>query len=137
MTDARPTRGERLCALADLADPGARGFVFGEPAWGGDGEPRPFRGFVVRTGGTVRGYVDACPHVGAPLSPDGRRYLTRRGDFLMCFNHGALFRIEDGLCVAGPCVKRSLRPWPVEVRDGDVVTAVCEEPSPPCGERAG
>ena len=32
-----------------------------------------------------------------------------------------MFQPADGLCVAGPCVKRSLRPWLVEVRGGEVV----------------
>ena len=119
---ARPGPGVRLCALDDLPEPGARGFVFHPPpdlgtqAW-------PFRGLVVRAGGAVQGWVDSCPHVGAPLSEDPERYLTRQGDFIMCFNHGALFRLDDGLCVAGPCVNRALRPWAVAVQGGQVVTA--------------
>jgi nitrite reductase/ring-hydroxylating ferredoxin subunit len=119
---ARPPAGVRLCALDDLPDPGARGFAF-DPPEGAPQDAWPFRGLVVRAAGEVRGYVDSCPHIGAPLSADPERYLTRRGDFLMCFNHGALFRIEDGVCVAGPCVTRALRPWEVRVADGEVVTA--------------
>ena len=121
MSAAAPAGGVRLCALADLPEPGARGFAFDPPVEAGP-DAQPFRGVVVRAAGEVRGYVDSCPHVGAPLSADPDRYLTRRGDFLMCFNHGALFRIEDGMCVAGPCVNRALRPWPVAVVAGDVVT---------------
>lgn len=121
MSGARPAAGVALCALDDLPDPGARGFRF-DPAPEAGGEAWPFRGVVVRRGEALYGYVDSCPHVGAPLSDDPDRYLTRRGDFLVCFNHGALFRPEDGMCVAGPCVNRALRPWPVAVRDGMVVT---------------
>ena len=121
MSDARPAAGVRLCALDDLADPGARGFRFAPG--GADGEARPFQGFVVRRGAGVTGYVDSCPHVGAPLSDEPGRYLTRRGDYVVCFNHGALFRPDDGMCVAGPCVGRALRPWAVAVEDGAVVTA--------------
>lgn len=117
--DGRPPPGVRLCALEELTDPGARGFVF-EP---GEGGWNPFRGLVVRDGGEVRGFVDSCPHTGAPLSDDPQRYLTRKGDFLVCWNHGALFRPGDGVCVAGPCVKRALRPWAVRVRSGEVLTA--------------
>ncbi len=122
MSTARPGPGVRLCALDDLADPGAKGFVF-EPPEGSAEDVWPFRGVVLRIDGTLRGYVDSCPHVGVSLSPDGERYLTKRADFLMCFNHGALFRVEDGMCVAGTCVNRALRPWPVEAVDGAVVTA--------------
>ncbi|MFN3521292.1 MAG: Rieske (2Fe-2S) protein [Phenylobacterium sp.] len=114
--DARPGPGLDLCALDDLADPGARGFRFraGEAL---------FAGFVVRQGGTVAGYVDSCPHAGWPLAALDDRYLTRDGRHLLCAGHGALFRPLDGLCTAGPCAGQALRPWPVAVKDGRIVTA--------------
>jgi nitrite reductase/ring-hydroxylating ferredoxin subunit len=105
-----------LCRLDQIGDPGALGFVFGE------GEAR-FVGFVVRRGNDVVGYVDACPHVGVPLALTPTGYLTRKGDYLICSTHGAMFRPEDGLCVAGPCSGRSLRPWPVQVLGEEVRAA--------------
>ena len=98
-----------------MADPGGKGFRFRE---GG----ALFAGFVVRQGETVRGYADSCPHAGWPLASLDERYLTRDGRHILCAGHGALFDL-DGVCVAGPCYKQSLQPWPVEVRDGDVLTA--------------
>ena len=112
---AQPPPGLALCELATLDDPGARGFVFQA-----DGET--FRGFVVRRGEVVAGYVDSCPHVGAPLALTPTGYLTRNGDHIICATHGALFRPDDGRCGAGPCVGRSLRPWAVAVDDGWVRT---------------
>ena len=111
---AAPAPGVRLCARADLADPGAKGFSFR------DGDHR-FGGFLVRRGEAVVGYVDDCPHAGWPLTALPDRYLTREKDLILCSGHGALFRIEDGVCVAGPCAGRALTPWPVRVADGDVV----------------
>lgn len=113
---ARPPPGTRLCALADLPDPGARGFRF-------RAERALFAGFLVRVGEAVRGYVDSCPHAGWPLSALDDRYLTREGDRILCAGHGALFRPLDGTCVAGPCAGRALTPWPVTVRAGGVFTA--------------
>ena len=110
---ARPDAGHRLCALDEIADPGAKGFRFR------DGD-RLFMGFVVRSGDTARGYVDRCPHAGTPLALVTDRYLTREGDLLLCATHGALFRPDDGACVAGPCEGLSLAPWPIEVRAGVV-----------------
>ncbi|MGC1304358.1 MAG: Rieske 2Fe-2S domain-containing protein [Caulobacteraceae bacterium] len=112
---ARPEPGHLLCRLDKIGDPGALGFVFGE------GDDR-FAGFVVRQGEAVRGYVDSCPHVGLPLALTATGYLTRRGDYIMCSTHGALFQPADGLCVGGPCAGRSLRPWPVEVAGEEVRT---------------
>jgi nitrite reductase/ring-hydroxylating ferredoxin subunit len=82
-----------------------------------------FRGFIVRWGKRVAGYVDSCPHVGAPLALTPTAYLTGTGEHIICATHGALFRPDDGKCVAGPCVGRSLKPWPVAVDQGWVRTA--------------
>ena len=113
---ARPPAGAVLCRLDEIGDPGAKGFEFR------DGELR-FAGFVVRQGGAARGYVDSCPHAGWPLASLGDRYLTREKDLILCAGHGALFRLEDGVCVSGPCAGGRLEPWPVAVVDGTVVVA--------------
>jgi nitrite reductase/ring-hydroxylating ferredoxin subunit len=102
--------------LDDLVDPGAKGFRFRE-------ERYMFAGFLVRQGAEVRGYVDSCPHAGWPLSVLDDRYLTREGDRILCAAHGALFRVLDGVCVAGPCADDRLTPWPIAVVDGRIVTA--------------
>ena len=115
MNPARPPPGQRLCALAEIASPGARGFAFR------DGEYL-FAGFVVRLGDEVRGWIDRCPHAGMPLALLPGRYFTREGDMVLCASHGALFRPLDGVCVGGPCAGRSLFPWPVRVEGGEVVT---------------
>lgn len=81
-----------------------------------------FMGFVVRTEGQVIGYVDRCPHTGMPLALFDN-FLTREADRILCSSHGALFRLEDGYCTAGPCAGRSLWPWPVSVKDGDILVA--------------
>jgi len=113
---ARPPPGERLCALAEIAEPGAKGFRFR------DGD-RMFAGFVIRNAGRVIGYVDSCPHAGWTLSMLDDRYFTRDGRHLLCSGHAALFRPEDGVCVAGPCAGDRLTPWPVAVLGGEVFTA--------------
>ena len=81
-----------------------------------------FHGFVVRRGAVVYGYVDLCAHMALPLSQVLDDYLTPDGGLIQCSWHGALYRIEDGACVGGPCVGGRLRPWPVTVRDGMIVT---------------
>jgi len=82
-----------------------------------------FHGFVVRQGEAVHGYLDLCAHMAHPLSNKLDDYLTPDGSHIQCSWHGALYRIEDGACVGGPCVGAKLRPWPVAVRDGMIVTA--------------
>ncbi|MBI0475340.1 Rieske (2Fe-2S) protein [Sphingomonas sp. MA1305] len=82
-----------------------------------------FHGFVVRRGDSAVGYVDRCPHAGVPLAQRLDDYLTPSGTMIACSWHGALFRIDDGRCVGGPCVGQSLTGWPVTIIDGTIVTA--------------
>ena len=116
MNQAQPRAGEALCLVDALTETGARGFVFRE------GEAR-FAGFIVAQGESVRGYLDRCPHAGLPLAWTEHDYLNRARDLIICASHGALFRPEDGACIAGPCAGRTLTPWPVRVECGVVVTA--------------
>ncbi len=116
MNPAQPPAGTRLCALDEIADPGSKGFLFRE------GEAL-FLGFVVRRGGAVTGYVDRCPHAGMALAMVEDRYLTREGDLILCSSHGALFRVEDGVCIGGPCAGQALRTWAVGLEHDEVVTS--------------
>jgi nitrite reductase/ring-hydroxylating ferredoxin subunit len=113
---ARPVSGAVLCPLNEIASPGSRGFRYRV-------EDAVFAGFVIRRGDEVVGYVDSCPHAGWPLSGPNGRFLTRDNDLILCAGHAALFRIEDGAMVAGPCQNVSLTPWPVKIVDGAIVTA--------------
>lgn len=105
----------RLCALAEIGDPGGKSFRFRDGS-------RLFAGFVIRRGGAATGFVDSCPHAGWPLAQLDDRYLTRDKRFILCAGHGALFELS-GRCVAGPCMGERLAPWAVEVRGDEVFTA--------------
>ena len=113
---AQPAAGARLCALADIPDPGSKGFIFRSGDY-------LFLGFIVRKDDELYGYVDRCPHTGLPLAPVPDRYLTRENDLILCGSHGALFRIGDGLCVGGPCPGRLLWRWQVRIEGEDIVAA--------------
>ena len=113
LTETPP--GVRLVALGELADGAARNFVLQMKAG-------RFHGFVIRKGDAVYGYRDRCPHMGLPLAQELDRYLTPDGMLIVCSWHGALFKVEDGACVGGPCVGARLTRWPLAVRDGVIVT---------------
>lgn len=108
--------GVRLTALDDIADGTARNFVL-------EMKGGRFHGFVVRKGEHVFGYRDHCPHMGLPLAQELDRYLTSGGELILCSWHGALFDIETGRCVGGPCPGATLSVWPVLVVDGVIRTA--------------
>jgi len=108
--------GERLCRVDDLADPGTKGFEVEL-----DGEPTEI--FVVRKGSAVYGYRNSCPHTGGPLDWKPDEYLDDEGEYIMCATHAALFRIEDGLCIGGPCKRQHLFPVALRVDSGEVFLA--------------
>ena len=97
-----------VCRLSDLAG-GARGFTIGSGDW--------------PLGGTVRGYVNRCPHAGQPLDLRPQHFLTADATLILCSSHGALFEKASGYCVAGPCAGRSLTPVPLQIHCGLVLLA--------------
>jgi nitrite reductase/ring-hydroxylating ferredoxin subunit len=105
-----------VCRLSELGTGGARAFTIGSGEW-------PLRGFVVRVGEAVRGYVNRCPHAGHPLDLLPGRFLTADEALIVCGSHGALFEKASGLCVGGPCLGCSLTPVPLELRSGFVMLA--------------
>ena len=107
--------GERtlLCRLDDVADGGSAGFVV--PVSG-----RPTSVMAVRQGERVFVYVNDCPHTRAPLDFTPGKFLNLEGTHILCTNHGALFRIDDGHCVEGPCVGDDLEALDAVVEDGAV-----------------
>ncbi len=108
--------GVRLGEITLIPDGKARGFVLQMRAG-------RFHGFVIRRGDAAFGYVDRCPHMGLPLAQVLDDYLTPAGDLVACSWHSALFEVETGTCVGGPCTGQRLTPWPVTVEDGILVTA--------------
>lgn len=86
-----------LCTSAQLPDNGSRGFDF-------DGR----KVLVVRRAGQVYAYLNRCPHRGVPLEWQPDQFLDPSASLIQCATHGALFLIESGECVAGPCAGQSL-----------------------------
>lgn len=78
-------------------------------------------GFLVQKNGRVFAYENDCPHTGSLFDWVEDQFLTREKDHIMCATHGALFRIETGECLAGPCQGEWLRALAVEVQDGYIV----------------
>jgi nitrite reductase/ring-hydroxylating ferredoxin subunit len=103
-----------ICPLHELADPGAKGFTLGAGDW-------PLRGFVARHGATVRAYVNHCPHAGFPLNWQPDAFLAPQVPLIRCAMHGALFEIETGKCVSGPCADLGLRALPLRIEGGYVM----------------
>ncbi len=105
---------QTLCSLADLPEGSSRGFSVQT----GDACEDIF---LIHKNGRVSAYLNSCPHTGGPLDWVPDRFLNLDGDLIQCATHDALFRIEDGVCVAGPCTGRSLTPLRVKKCNDDVL----------------
>ena len=106
--------GQILCHTDDLAETRARDITVV------NGEERHAI-MVVDWEGVVRAFVNSCPHTRVPLNLIGDRFFDRTGNFLLCATHGAHFRPNDGFCTRGPCRGKRLTPFPVKVKDGNVI----------------
>jgi nitrite reductase/ring-hydroxylating ferredoxin subunit len=103
-----------LCRLAELRETGCREFRIGAGDW-------PLRGFVVQLEQGVRAYLNRCPHLGYALNYLPHDFLGYDRRYLLCRMHGALFEKDSGLCIAGPCLGRSLTALPSRIADDAVV----------------
>ena len=86
-----------LCPSEALLEGTARGF-----------EHNDMRLLAVRREGQVYVYKNRCPHRGIPLEWQPDQFLDASASLIQCSTHAALFLIETGECVAGPCAGQSL-----------------------------
>ncbi|NHO66500.1 Rieske (2Fe-2S) protein [Aestuariicella hydrocarbonica] len=98
-----------LCPLQDLSNHQSKGFSLNE---------QPI--FVIRQNQKVYAYRNRCPHLGIQLEWLPDKFLDIDGDLIQCATHGALFSIDDGYCVSGPCGGQSLQALAVDIREGEV-----------------
>jgi nitrite reductase/ring-hydroxylating ferredoxin subunit len=100
-----------LCKLDEIAEGEARAF--------GPFVGAAAKAFVVRKGGRIHAYWDACPHYGdTPMAWRTNAYLNVAGDRIVCASHGAEFEIETGRCLVGAALGKSLTPAPIEATAG-------------------
>lgn len=63
---------------------------------------------AIRRAGEVFVYLNRCPHRRVRLDWQQDHFLDDSASLIRCATHGALFLIESGECVAGPCEGQSL-----------------------------
>jgi len=95
-----------ICKLDELAENSPRGFCVRHCAV-------ELELCVVLRRGEVFAYINSCPHTGAPLNWLPDQFLDATGDYLQCSTHFALFEIDSGLCIEGPCTGQHLNRWPL------------------------
>lgn len=102
-----------LCKTSDITDPGSKGFEL-------ENDGQPVNVFVVHKDGNFYAYINSCPHTGVMLEWLENEFLDIENNFIQCSTHGALFEINSGHCVAGPCAGDHLTPIKHHIRDNDL-----------------
>jgi nitrite reductase/ring-hydroxylating ferredoxin subunit len=108
-----------ICDISDLGDPGSRGFVV-------EAKNGTVALFVVRRGELLAAYKNSCPHTGINLEWQADQFLDLSNSYIQCATHGALFRLEDGYCLRGPCAGDHLQAVKVQIEQERVVVILDE-----------
>jgi len=96
-----------LCHIDDVLNDSAKGFSVAEQAL-----------FVVKKHQRIFVYENRCPHRGIQLEWQPDVFLDVDKELIQCSSHGALFTIENGRCVSGPCLGDSLTAIPFTIDEG-------------------
>ena len=98
-----------LCTLDTLPEDTSKGFQLDDISL-----------FAVNKQGQIHVYLNLCPHRGIPLEWQPHQFLDLEKNFIQCATHGALFSIDNGECIAGPCPGEMLTSIPSTVKKGQV-----------------
>jgi len=98
-----------LCHSDDIAEGKSKGFQIGETFL-----------FAVKKNNQVFIYENSCPHLGIQLEWQADEFLDIDASMIQCSSHGALFKIEDGECLLGPCQGQSLTSIDFTLKEGQI-----------------
>lgn len=108
LTETKMTK--TLCLVQDIDESTAKGFSIDESAL-----------FAVKHDGQIYVYENSCPHIGINLEFQENQFLDMDKRFIQCSNHNALFEIESGHCISGPCQGKSLKAIPFEIENDRIL----------------
>ena len=106
-----------LCSTSDIPDPGSKAFQL-------DHNNEVLNIFVIHKDGEFHAFINSCPHTGVNLEWQEDQFLDADQAFIQCASHGALFEIETGHCIHGPCVGDHLSPRNLKIIDNRVILQI-------------
>lgn len=95
-----------LCHIDDIPDGGGKNLYH-----------KDWKLIAIRQGEQVFIYENACPHLNIPLEWRADHFLSADQSLIQCNTHGALFTIDNGECISGPCHGRHLRCIPCSINN--------------------
>ena len=89
---------KHICHINDIPEKGSKELVLESISF-----------IAVKSDGIIYLYRNSCPHLGLPLQWQQDQFLNHDKSLIICSTHGALFEIDSGLCIAGPCQNQMLK----------------------------
>jgi len=102
-----------LCKTTDIEDPGSKSFEVKI-------KHKNESVFVVHKNGEFFAYLNQCPHTGASLEWQENQFLDLDKELIQCATHDALFIIDTGECIAGPCAGDALQPLELSIEHDEI-----------------
>lgn len=102
-----------LCKVSDISENSAKSLKI-------NNNGSKIDAFIVKRNGNVYAYLNNCPHLGVSLNWSPDQFLSEDGSMIQCATHHALFEIESGHCVSGPCTGQALPGVAIEIRGEEV-----------------
>ena len=102
----------RLCSIKEIPPGECKGFSLT------NSEEQDM--LIVNRNNRFYAYTNNCPHTTGPLNWQDDVFMDLENFYIMCSIHGARFEVETGLCVWGPCAKRSLTPVKIKIEDEQI-----------------
>ena len=106
---------QKICMTEDIPEREARAFDLDN----GD------KIFITQRDGSFFAYQNLCTHLQVELEFLENQFLDREQEYIECSTHGALFLVESGECVSGPCQGQALEKVVISVHsDGGIYLAL-------------
>ena len=103
------THWQTLCHIDVIAEGQSKGFDLADQ-----------KIFVVRKQNQFHVYHNRCPHLGINLEWQPDQFLDIDGQLIQCAMHSALFLIDTGMCIAGPCQGQRLKVVEHRINNGEL-----------------
>ncbi|UOO89263.1 Rieske 2Fe-2S domain-containing protein [Vitreoscilla massiliensis] len=68
-------------------------------------------------------YENVCPHFSVQLDYKEGQFSLYQNQVIMCAHHSALFDIETGVCIDGPCKGKQLQVIEIEHKNAKIFLA--------------
>jgi nitrite reductase/ring-hydroxylating ferredoxin subunit len=120
-------KGEAICLFDELDHLHGKRFQIRcsdiKPFEGMNADPEDsLPAFVLRKDERIVAYLNRCAHLPMEMDWNPGMFFDEDFSYIVCSTHYALYEIDTGICVRGPCPKGAkLIPLKIDVEAGKIV----------------